>query len=109
MSECIREANIFGCHVVIHDELGHIAVHHDGDLTWDRLYQIKNIVWGLAAQAIEVYPRADRLVNNANCRHLWRLGDGDFCPDLLGRSELGEMPSSDSLETRYRNAWREVR
>jgi hypothetical protein len=42
-------------------------------IPWDDLYQIKNIVSGFAAFAIEIYPPAPDLVNVANMRHLWVL------------------------------------
>jgi len=47
-------------------------------------------------RAIEVYPAVEMTINNANLRHLWRLGADDFCPDLLGRSKIKMM-----LERRF--------
>jgi hypothetical protein len=91
-----------GFEVVVDQRLGHIAVYHDGSITWDQLFAIKNKVWGSAAVAIEVYPSTDNLVNACNCRHLWRLGEGDFCPDLLGHEVV-----PDTLEARYQRAWAE--
>ncbi len=69
--------------------LGLLSVEHDGTLGFDGLQAAKNAVWGREAAAIEVYPPADRLVNNCVMRHLWRLGPDDFWPDLCaeGRDE----------------------
>lgn len=89
--------------VTIDPELGHIAVEHDGTITWDDLFTIKNAIWGVEARAIEVYPRQSDLVNSTNCRHLWRLGDKDFCPDLLG-----PVSADDTLKGRYVNRWAEA-
>ena len=99
-----QTTKVNGFEVVIDNQLGHIAVAHDGSITWDQLWEIKNEVWGLEAVAIETYPGATQLVNTCNCRHLWLLGAGDFCPDLLGREEV-----PDTLEARYTQAWAESR
>ncbi len=88
------------------EALGHLTVAHDGTITWDQLQAVKNAVWGKDARAIEVYPRADQLVNTGNYRHLWRLGRADFCPDLLHHS--ASRPSVDSLEARHAAAWKEA-
>lgn len=93
-----------GFEVVIDQRLGHIAVYHDGKISWDALYAIKNSVWGIEAAAIEVYPTAKNLVNTCNCRHLWLLGEDDFVPDLLGRAT-----PADTLANRHEVAWAEAR
>lgn len=86
--------------------LGHISVEHDGSLTWEHLQAIKTTAWGPDARAIEVYPRDDHVLNKGNIRHLWRLGDSDFCPDLLGRkTHTPMMQPDDSLQLRWANAW----
>ena len=82
---------------------GRVTVAHDGNITWDELQDIKNYVWGDAARAIEVFPAQSKVVNSGNYRHLWRLGPGDFCPDLLGDDE------DDSLAGRYARSWAEAR
>ena len=64
--------------------LGLLSVAHDGGLSWDDLQEIKNIVWGHEAVAIEVYPPESRRVDSGNWRHLWRLREGEFWPDLRG-------------------------
>lgn len=97
------EFELLGCHIV-HDPMGHLAISHDGTMTWDKLQLIKNKVWGEEAVAIEVYPPTSRLVNVRNCRHLWLLGAGDFYPDLLGLQE-----PVDTLEARYHARWAEAR
>lgn len=94
-----RNIQVYGFNVLVDDDLGHLAVSHNDDLDWDTLQVIKNKIWGENARAIEVYPRQSELVNNANLRHLWRLGVNDFCPDLLGREE------NDDLQTRFVRCW----
>lgn len=99
-----RKITVLG-HVVVVDELGkHMAVEHDGTITWDKLQKIKNKVWGPEARAIEVYPAAPMVINNANVRHLWKLGRGEFCPDLLGRPSGYDQ----SLEAAQALAWAEA-
>ena len=93
-------ALINGFEVMIDPQLGHLAVTHDGTITWDQLQEIKNIVFGTTARAIEVYPAAADVVNNASIRHLWLLGNDDFAPDLLGRCD-----KKDTLENRFHHAW----
>jgi len=99
----IHDFEIGGRKVSVDAALGHLWVEHDGAITWDELQDIKNRVWGHDARAIEVYPAFRNVVNNANIRHLWRLGAGDFCPDLLGC-----QPGDDSLEARWAHAWKGV-
>lgn len=98
-----QELIVAGFPVLVDHRMGHMQVSHDGAITWDQLQAIKAEVWGADARAIEVYPRAADVVNTGNFRHLWRLGPGDFCPDLLSH----ERPASgDRLEDRHRDAWR---
>lgn len=56
------------------------------------------------------YPREADVVNNGCYRHLWRLGEGDFCPDLLGFSfvpmDIRRVP--DALFSRCKAAWDEA-
>lgn len=90
---------------ILHDvRQGHLMVEHDGSITWDALFEIKNEIWGEEARAIEAYPQRSKLVNSANIRHLWRLGPTDFCPDLLG-----DDGAADSLMVRCGVAWAEAR
>lgn len=42
-------------------------------ITWDMLQRIKDDVLGPDVMAIEVYPPARELVNEANIRHLWEV------------------------------------
>lgn len=100
----IRTARIDGLDVTVDDTLGHITVAHDGAITWDALQAVKNAVWGESARAIEVYPVQGSVVNSGNFRHLWRLGPGDFCPDLLGH-EMSDVFDDDNLEHRHLAAW----
>ncbi len=99
-----QERIVLGLAVMVDLQLGHLMVAHDGTITWDQLQAIKNEVWGRDARAIEVYPAAGDLVNAGNFRHLWRLGEGDFCPDLLTHRE-GDVFHADNLEIRHNVAW----
>lgn len=52
----------------------------DGDrwadqITWDELQQVKNEVGYFAHTAVEIYPPMRDVVNVANIRHLWVLGE----------------------------------
>lgn len=100
----ILEQKIFGFDVYCDDALGHLWVMHDGTITWDQLQEIKNLIWGDSARAIEVYPANKDVINSVPCRHLWRLGEMDFAPDLMGMDR-----HEDSLQTRYGAAWAEAR
>lgn len=81
-----------GPRIVLHDERrGLLSVEHDGTITWDELQAIKNEHWGDEAVAIEVYPPESRVVNNVPMRHLWRLGSGDWWPDLAGQKPHGDL------------------
>lgn len=99
----IREMSFYGFCVHLDVELGHLWVEHDGTITWDQLQAIKCCVWGNDAAAIEVYPPQSQIVNSRNTRHLWRLGQGEFFPDLLG-----DRPQRDTLRSRYERAWEGV-
>ena len=103
----IRTLDVCGYEVTVDDALGKLCVAHDGTMSWDRLQEIKTIVWGPDARAIEVYPRAGDVVNNGNYRHLWRLGDHDFCPDLLGFT-ASPVAQRRTLEARCFKAWSEA-
>lgn len=93
--------------VTINHDLGQLTVAHTGRIGWEHLQKIKNEVWGPEARAIEVYPAQGDVVNNGNFRHLWRLGAGDFCPDLL-KFTAPRMLAGDGLETRCYQAWLEA-
>lgn len=94
------ELVVLGFQVMVDDTLGHLAVTHDGSITFDQLQAIKDEIWGAETRAIEVYPARSQFINNAPLRHLWRLGADDFCPDLLGRGEPKQ-----TLENRFFEAW----
>ncbi len=64
-------AQVMGCW--LDSDIDRIEVQHLGDLTWDELQKIKNLVWGEQACAIEIYPPQPELVNGGNYRHLWKL------------------------------------
>jgi hypothetical protein len=93
----------FGFDVHVDEELGHLWVLHDGSITWDQLQNIKDKIWGPETSAAEFYPPQSKVINNCNCRHLWRLGATDFVPDLLGNDT-----AQDSLQARHAIAWAEA-
>lgn len=70
---------------------GLLSVEHDGSITWDELQALKNKHFGSEAVAIEVYPPDSHVVNSLPMRHLWKLGAGDYWPDLTGRKPMGEL------------------
>ncbi len=100
MSERIEELTWGAWKVGVDHQLGHLWVEHDGTITWDDLQAIKNELWGTEARAIEIYPAASAVVNSRPCRHLWRLGEHEFAPDLLGEAE-----GTDDLQSRWMRAW----
>ena len=104
MKEAVYKTEAFGYEVTVDRNLGLLSVAHDGAITWDELYKIKNHFWGAEAVAIEVYPPQSHLVNSGNYRHLWKLGREDFWPDLLG-----PVMHDDRLQSRYSATWAEAR
>ena len=99
---------VLGFEATVDHQLGHLAVAHDGAITWDQLQAVKNAVWGKDVRAIEVYPVQTGVVNSGRWRHLWRLGKGDFCPDLLAHDPSFYEQGEDGLEERHAAAWREA-
>jgi hypothetical protein len=55
-----------------------------GDIPWDHLQLVKNETAGSEAVAIEIYPPEDKLINDANIRHLWVV---DSIPEGCDLSE----------------------
>lgn len=81
---------------VLLDELrGLMSVEHDGTITWDELQALKNEYFGREAVAIEVYPPESQVVNSLPMRHLWKLGVGEYWPDLTGQKSLGDLSLRD--------------
>lgn len=103
ITENPEEREVRGYRVLIDHVIGHLTVYHGGEVPWEHLQEIKSLVWGRDARAIEVYPADSNIVNSVNARHLWLLGARDFCPDLLG-----DAPSGDTLETRFRRGWQQA-
>lgn len=83
--------------VWLDEELGLISIAHDGSIGWEELQAVKDYVAGADAVAIEVYPPADRVVNNMPMRHLWILGPNDWWPDLCREGK----PDTTTLRERY--------
>jgi len=81
---------------VLLDELrGLMSVEHDGTITWDELQALKNEHFGPDAVAIEVYPPHSQVVNSLPMRHLWKLGSGEYWPDLTGQKMVGDLTLRD--------------
>ena len=74
---------------------GLLSVEHDGSITWDELQALKNKHFGPDAAAIEMYPPDSNVVNSLPMRHLWRLGSGDYWPDLTGMKPVGDLSLRD--------------
>lgn len=104
MEKRFEQGEALGFRYELDRQLGQLSVHHDGCIGWDQLQLIKNLVWGEDAVAIEVYPPQRDVVNSGNYRHLWRLGEHDFYPDLLDANR-----ARDTLENRFDEAWRGAR
>jgi RNA-binding protein YhbY len=54
--------------------VGHLKVRRrDGKdgISWDVLQQIKNEMLGEDVVAVEIFPKENEVVNEANIRHLW--------------------------------------
>ncbi|OYR25665.1 DUF7694 domain-containing protein [Brucella pseudogrignonensis] len=81
---------------VLLDELrGLMSVEHDGTITWDELQELKNKYFGPDVVAIEVYPPHSNVVNSLPMRHLWKLGAGEYWPDLTGQRLVGDLTLRD--------------
>lgn len=77
--------------VQLDEPRGLLSVEHDGSITWDELQALKNEHFGPEAVAIEVFPPHSLVVNSLPMRHLWKLGAGDYWPDLTGRKPVGDL------------------
>ncbi|AGH57998.1 hypothetical protein RHVG_00033 [Rhodovulum phage RS1] len=44
------EMEVLGFAVMLDDYLGHLAVTHDGSITWDHLQAVKNAVWARSSR-----------------------------------------------------------
>lgn len=64
-----------------------VRSHHGRLIPWDDLQRIKDELVGEAATAIEVYPAADDVVDEAPMRHLWVLPQTVKLPFGLHRVE----------------------
>jgi hypothetical protein len=59
-------------HVTISDTKRHfLSSDGSGDIGWAEKYKIKNELFGENRIAIEVFPKADRLVDACDVYHLW--------------------------------------
>jgi hypothetical protein len=52
---------------------------------WPHRQRIKDELIGPARQAVEIFPPADEVVDDANCYHLWVLPIGQTIPFSLKR------------------------
>tara|TARA_Y100000114_G_scaffold126458_1_gene122861 strand:- start:7661 stop:8089 length:429 start_codon:yes stop_codon:yes gene_type:complete len=62
---------------------------------WRDLQSIKNQVTNREFDAIEIYPRESRLVDEANQFHLWVFTGGDFLP--IGFKSRSVLKSDDKM------------
>lgn len=72
---------------------------HDGEMvrSWSDLQRIKNEIAGPSRVALEVFPPADELVDEANMAHLWVLPEGFDLPFGLRVSTPGERAAAQEL------------
>lgn len=86
----VYSVQVFTRHRLRPGTLQLVVRRHDGQdgIPWDDLQRIKNEICGRNAVALEVYPRADQFVNDANLRHLFVLPAGEDAPfTIAGRWE----------------------
>jgi hypothetical protein len=55
---------------------------------WDVLQTIKDDLLGTGCMAVEIYPPAHEVINDANRRHLWEVPE-DLIPHLPNLTRLG--------------------
>lgn len=69
----------------------HVCIRNrdNTDIPWAEKQRIKNELFGRDALAIEVYPRAGRLVDEAGMYHLWVLPAGMELPFGLHAEDVG--------------------
>lgn len=63
----------------VHGFTRHLKVRRrDGKdgISWDTLQAIKDELLGEEVLAVEIYPPANQVVNEANIRHLWEVYEG---------------------------------
>lgn len=78
------------------DELcGMLSVEHDGTITWDELQGLKDKYFRAEAVAIEVYPPNSHIVNSLPMRHLWKIGAGEYWPDVTDQRQIGDLTFRD--------------
>lgn len=60
------------------------------DISWDELQRLKAEAGFADRWAVEIYPAADAVVNVANMRHLWLLGEAPAfawnTPEIIDRA-----------------------
>lgn len=59
-----------------------------GELTWGEKQRIKDELFGIDRMAVEVYPRKEDLVDEADMYHLWVFPSGTKFDFGLGRGQL---------------------
>ena len=67
-------------HVVITSAFGLGSCDGSGDIPWVVKQEIKNDLFGEKRCAVEVFPTENRLVNTADCYHLWVFEKGFELP-----------------------------
>ena len=57
-----------------------LEVHHNGNVTFDTMQQIKNDFFGANVTCQEIYPAMSDLIDNGNYRHIFRSPNiAEFC------------------------------
>lgn len=93
MSDTLFNSAVVAVH--LDEPRGLLSIEHNGSISWDELQAIKNEHFGPEAAAIEVYPPDSHVVNSLPMRHLWKLGAGDYWPDLTGTKPVGDLSLRD--------------
>lgn len=89
---CTSELSVQMFHAIYHnavDKYGHpdtdsmfvLGIRRHDELPikfWDTLQEVKDVLAGKEETAVEIYPPADELVNDANMRWLWVIPKGEF-------------------------------
>ena len=64
---------------------------------WKTLQRISNKFFGCNSYSIEIFPAKDDIVDNNNCRHLWKI-DKDKIPNLKHYAKILNKILNDEKE-----------
>ena len=80
--------NIYSVQLVCRNGLEVLMIRrHDGAarFPWPDLQRIKDELAGREREAVQVFPRADEVVDRANMAHLWLVPEGERLPYTFAR------------------------